>query len=45
MYFTDYVRLSVAKIEEAVATVKKWVAQSFLCLNDDKTWGLLIGSK
>jgi hypothetical protein len=35
----------VQKIEEAVVLIKKWMAQNFLCLNDDKTEVLVIASR
>ena len=34
----------VERIEEVVTVIKKWMLENFLCLNDDKTEVLLIGS-
>ena len=36
---------AVSKIEVAVRTIKSWMTNNFLCLNDDKTEVLLISSK
>ena len=36
---------AVSKIEEVVRTVKSWMTQNFLCLNEEKTEVLLISSK
>ena len=44
-FIVDEAESTVSKIEEAVATVKKWMAQNFLCMNDGKTEVLLTGSK
>ena len=41
----DEAESAVTKIEDAVATVKKWMIKNVLCLNDDKTGVLLIQSK
>ena len=36
---------AVAKVEEAVQVIRKWMSENFLCLNDEKTEVLVIGSK
>ena len=44
----DEADAAVEKIEDVVSVVsviKRWMSQNFLCLNDDKTKVLVIGSK
>ena len=36
---------AVQKIEDAIEIIRKWMAENFLCLNDDKTEVLLISSQ
>ena len=36
---------AVTKMESAINSIRTWMANNFLCLNDDKTEVLLIGSK
>ena len=36
---------ATSKMEHAVSVIRTWMADNFLCLNDDKTEVLLIGSK
>lgn len=36
---------AVAKVEDIVLAIKKWMSDNFLCLNEDKTEVLLIASK
>ena len=35
----DEAKSAVTKIKEALAIVKKWMAQNFLCLNDGQNRG------
>ena len=36
---------AVKKVEEVIALIRKWMSENFLCLNDDKTEVILLGSK
>jgi hypothetical protein len=41
----DETDAAVGKIQDVIKIIKNWMSQNFLCLNEDKTEFLLIGSK
>ena len=40
----DEAEIAISKMEEAVAIIRNWMTQNFLCLNDDKTEVMVIAS-